>query len=264
MSSIKSIFTDIADAIRNKLGGTMKLKPEQMANAINDIKIGITPTGEKEISIKENGSKTENVFQYAEVKINTNVTPKLESVEVTPSVNKQEIYPSAGYDGISSVFVNKVDSTIDSNILPENIKKDISILGVFGTLTSGGGLPSSIQAIDCGTYKVGADFTTTRQTVTHNLGVVPDFVMFYSTSNVAQTYSMLFAMRGSFLGYRSSAYNLFMCYHGNSTTTTTLTNSNSTTYGVSNMTSTTFQLASSSSSYYWRAGTYNYIAIKFK
>ena len=34
--------------------------------------------------------------------------------------------------------INAVDCSIDSNILPENIKKDISILGVTGTLESGG------------------------------------------------------------------------------------------------------------------------------
>lgn len=32
----------------------------------------------------------------------------------------------------------KVDASIDSNIKPENIKKDVSILGVTGILESGG------------------------------------------------------------------------------------------------------------------------------
>lgn len=39
--------------------------------------------------------------------------------------------------------INAVDSSIDSNILPENIKKDISILGVTGTLESGGSSDSA-------------------------------------------------------------------------------------------------------------------------
>lgn len=127
----------------------------------------------------------------------------------------------------------------------------------------GGGLPSGISKIAYGTDTITTEFTTTRRTINHNLGVTPDFVFYYHEGNIATTNTMLWAMRGSFLGYRSSAYNNFMCYHGNSTTTASLTNSNSTTYGVSNLTATSFQLASSSSSYYWRAGTYNWIAIKF-
>lgn len=128
---------------------------------------------------------------------------------------------------------------------------------------SAGGLPSGISKFDFGTITVGSDFTTTRQTFNHNLGTTPDFMMVWTPSNIATTYSMLAAIRGNQFGWRSSAYNNHMAYHGNSTTNVTWTNSNSTTYGVSNMTTTTFQLASSSSSYYWRKGSYNYIAIKF-
>lgn len=131
------------------------------------------------------------------------------------------------------------------------------------SISSGSSLPSGINKIDYGNITVQSDFTTTRQTFNHNLGVTPDFVMVYAPSNIATTYSMLLSMRGSFLGYRSSAYNCFLVYHGNSTTTTTMTNINSTTQGVCNLTATSFQLASNSTSYSWRKGTYRYIAIKF-
>lgn len=135
---------------------------------------------------------------------------------------------------------------------------------ITGTLSGGGGsLPSGIQAFDYGTITVSSAFTTTRQTFTHKLGVTPDLMIVWAPANVATTYSMLAAIRGNQFGWRSSAYNNHMAYHGNSTTSVTWTNSNSTSYGISNMTATNFQLASSSSSYYWRAGTYNYIAVKF-
>lgn len=130
-------------------------------------------------------------------------------------------------------------------------------------VAGGGGLPSGISAFDFGQIKITSAFTTTRNTFNHNLGVVPDLMIVWSPQNIATTYSMMCAIRGSQFGWRSSAYNNHMAYHANSTTTVTWTNSNSTTYGISNMTATSFQLASSSSSYYWRAGTYNYIAIKF-
>lgn len=126
----------------------------------------------------------------------------------------------------------------------------------------GGGLPAGIAAFDFGNVVVSSDFTTTRQTFSHNLGVTPDFVMVYATANIATTYSMLYAFRAPFMAYRSG-YAAYFGYHGNSTTNVTFTYSNNANYGVCNFTANTFQLASNSTSYYWRAGTYKYIAIKF-
>ena len=51
----------------------------------------------------------------------------------TPSTSQQTI--PAGYS--TGGTINAVDSSIDSNIQPSNIKKDISILGVTGTLEEG-------------------------------------------------------------------------------------------------------------------------------
>lgn len=56
---------------------------------------------------------------------------------VTPSTTKQTINCDSGYVGIRSVTVNPVTSAIDSNIIPANIKKGISILGVEGSLEAG-------------------------------------------------------------------------------------------------------------------------------
>lgn len=69
----------------------------------------------------------------------TGTLVKLEGEErtITPSISEQVITPSEGKNGITSATVNPVTSTIDSNIQAENIKKDISILGVTGTLETG-------------------------------------------------------------------------------------------------------------------------------
>lgn len=133
----------------------------------------------------------------------------------------------------------------------------------IASISGGGGLPSGIKAVDFGNVVVSSDISSTPQTYTHNLGVTPDFILVYAPSNVAVTYSMLFTMRGSFLGYRSEAYNLYLAYHSNSNVNVTVSASPSTVYGVSNLTKTSFTLASSGNSYYWRAGTYKYIALKF-
>lgn len=57
----------------------------------------------------------------------------LESRTVDAGIEDKIITPMRS-DALSSVKVNKVTSNIDSNIIPENIRKDTTILGVTGTL----------------------------------------------------------------------------------------------------------------------------------
>lgn len=61
----------------------------------------------------------------------------LETKAVQPSTVQQIIEPSPGFDGLESVTVEAVDSNIDTNIIPENIREGVEVLGVVGTLTSG-------------------------------------------------------------------------------------------------------------------------------
>ena len=79
--------------------------------------------------------------------------PVVESLNVTPTTSAQTITASDGVDGYSPVNVSAVDSSIDANITAENIKKDVSILGVTGTYT--GTQPTgSINITSNGTYNV--------------------------------------------------------------------------------------------------------------
>lgn len=64
----------IADTIRSKLGVTDTYLPSEMADAIDDIGGGVTPTGTKQISITENGTTTEDVTAYASAEITVNVS----------------------------------------------------------------------------------------------------------------------------------------------------------------------------------------------
>lgn len=63
---------------------------------------------------------------------------ELQSKTVTPTTSEQNVTADTGFYGLSGVKVNPVTSAIDSNILADNIKKDVTILGVTGTLEQGG------------------------------------------------------------------------------------------------------------------------------
>lgn len=76
------------------------------------------------------------VEQYAS--LIAQITGVLQAKTVAPSTSQQVIEPDNNYDGLSSVTVQAVTNDIDQNILPANIKKDVEILGVVGTLETGG------------------------------------------------------------------------------------------------------------------------------
>lgn len=57
----------------------------------------------------------------------------LELFNITPRTYNQTLTPSQDYDAIGRVVINKVTADIDSNIVAENIKSGVTILGVEGT-----------------------------------------------------------------------------------------------------------------------------------
>lgn len=69
----------------------------------------------------------------------------IEELNVTPSTSAQTITASGETDGYSPVKVSAVTSSIDANIQAENIKDGVSILGVTGTLASGGDTVTAVN-----------------------------------------------------------------------------------------------------------------------
>lgn len=61
------------------------------------------------------------------------VYPTLDPLNITPTINNQHFEPEEGY-AYNEVNVSAVTSSIDSNIIPENIKKGTTILGVTGNM----------------------------------------------------------------------------------------------------------------------------------
>lgn len=99
MEQLRTLFDNIADAIRAKTGGTADMYASSFPSQIQSIE---TVNGEE--------------------------------ITIEPSVETQEIVPSEGKNAITKATINPVTNTIDANIIPENIKKDTTILGVTGTL----------------------------------------------------------------------------------------------------------------------------------
>ena len=83
------------------------------------------------LQITSNGTFDVSDKQYAEV----NVAARLSNPKtVTPKATSQTVLPDQGDDGLSQVTVSG-----DSNLVAGNIKKDVSIFGVTGTLESSSG-----------------------------------------------------------------------------------------------------------------------------
>lgn len=98
---------------------------ERLENAKSALKTSITNKG----VIVDEGKK---LNEYSAL-VDSIVELKGQTKTVVPSTSEQTISPDAQYNGLTSVTVNAVTSAIDSNIVADNIKKDVSILGVTGT-----------------------------------------------------------------------------------------------------------------------------------
>ena len=69
-------------------------------------------------------------------------SPVLNSITITPKNVSQRITPPLGTDGYNNINVNAVDASVDENIVPDNIKQGVSILGVNGSYNPSANLQS--------------------------------------------------------------------------------------------------------------------------
>lgn len=268
----------IADAIRSKSGSTAKLSLDSMVIAINNLKTTFR-TQNKNVTLSEksqtispdtgyDGLSSVSVPAISSTYVGSGVT-RQSAKTVTPTKSTQTAVASGVYTtGAVSVGAIPSDYIIPSGSETKtaNGTYDVTSLAqLVVNVSGGGGLPSGFTAIATGSHTLSSAVAGgSTFTVSHNLGVVPDMFLFFATANVATTYSMLFAGRSSMFGYRSTSYLNKCFYHGNSTTTVTGADV-TTSYGIKTLSATqaTVTTYSSSTSYYWRAGTYKWIAIKF-
>ena len=100
-------------------------------------------TGTKQITSNGNG---QDVVGYASVDVN--VQPSLQTKSnIDPTTSSQTITADQNYDGLSSVQINAVTASVDANITAGNIKNGVSILGVTGSYTGEGIIPTGTLQI---------------------------------------------------------------------------------------------------------------------
>lgn len=271
-------LTAIANAIRAKNGTTGKLSLDGMAAAISALKTTFS-TQAKSVTLSESaqtikpdanhdGLSQVSVPGISNTYVGSAVT-KQAGKTVTPTKTEQtavdaNVY-TTGAVKVGAIPSNYIIPSGSQNITQNDTYDVTSLASVVVNVSGGGGLPSGFTAIARGTHTLSSAVTgSSTFTVTHNLGVVPDMFLFYASSNIASTYSMLYAFRSAKFGYRGSTYLNLCGYHGNNTSNITATNV-TTSYGIKSLTATqaTITSYSTSTSYGWRAGTYEWIAIKF-
>lgn len=144
-------YTEIASAIRIKLGVATTYKPSEMASAI--------------LSISGGGGSINN-----------------QDKTVSPSISLQSVTFDSGYTGLGTVTINAVTSAIDNNIQAGNIKLGTTILGVTGTYS--GTVPTGTLNISSnGTYNV-ASYASASVSVPE-----PVYMQKYRTPNTLTTFT---------------------------------------------------------------------------
>lgn len=103
------------------------LEPSKKAGGVNNTDIVITANGVYEPEPPYTG------FGKVDVAVPTS-SAVIEPLSITPTTSSQSIVAPEGVDGYSPISVSAVTAVIDSNIQAGNIKENVSILGVVGSL----------------------------------------------------------------------------------------------------------------------------------
>ena len=144
---LNSIFSDIANAIREKTKTTDKIKPYDMAEKINEIKDGIPGTNYylPDSSEKYNLDIVADEANLNRIDITSSSTGDT-AVNIFATEATTNLTLSGGSNGdltgtVSIYAANYTGSIVTNNLVPENIAKNVTILGITGTFE--GGIPGT-------------------------------------------------------------------------------------------------------------------------
>lgn len=280
-----STLTDIADAIRGKLGVQTQYKPGEMPEAIESIsgggitptgtksitangtydvasfasaevsvpQSGITPTGTKQISVTQNGTATEDVTNYASVEISANVV----NADYTSALTAL---------GVQSDLANSITAltTYANGVTGES---DTNLSDAVHSLGSGYGGGSGGLEYEEGTYTATEDSIPTINFSTSHTKA-PDMVVFIDVSEdratVGNTITMfMFVNVLALFGFGWASANKISEFYVYSRLSPTLsTTSGVSPYTRSDITASGFKPYGGTTSFLCRTGqTYKWIAI---
>lgn len=121
-------------------------------------------------------------------------------------------------------------------------------------------IPTGDPNIKSGSFTLNAD--SKLFDMEHNCGFVPDMFIFFTPNNLTTQKTMLMIMSFNRLGLWRNGYTNISVYRGTSATSYSIMSLQNTTYGIKVLDSTKATIAGTDKDTVWKAGTYNWIAIK--
>lgn len=173
--------------------------PDPEYDGFSSFTVNAMPTAEQatpSVSVSDSGLITASATQEAGyvsagTKFSTKQLTTQGAKAITPSTSAQTAVAS----GVFTTGAVTVDPIPSSYVQPSGTK-DITENGTHDVrnyesvnvdvATGGGGLPESVSAISAGTYTPASDITSATY-ITHDMGVSPDFALFYADEHYNTT-----------------------------------------------------------------------------
>jgi hypothetical protein len=111
---------------------------------------------DKGVEVKDNETFTTLVPKVATIET---ASPIEDYIVITPSTKHQTFLPKEGYDGIGRIEAEPVTNKIDGNIIADNIKEGVEILGVTGKYDGVADLDLQTKVVNSTASEEGVDIT---------------------------------------------------------------------------------------------------------
>lgn len=121
---------------------------EKTVSANKDYAVTVEPSvgidGLSKVTVNRVTSAVDNNIQPENIKKDIKIldtvgtyepAPSMSNKIITPTVNTREYYPDEGYDSFKKVTVQAISPALDADLKSENIRENVDIFGVRGTLT---------------------------------------------------------------------------------------------------------------------------------